>query len=78
MRPLELLLAYLECPLLPKMSTLVMHLSQNIDYFVIWYHQPTFEHQESTFIVEVHMILFGKLAITPQGRIALLSNFEIG
>ena len=46
------------------MSMLIMHLSQNIDPLIIWYHQPTFEHQESTFIVEICMILFGKLAIT--------------
>ena len=76
-RPLESLLAHLEYPMLPKMSTLVMHLSQNIDHFVIWYHQPTFKHQESTFIVEVCMILFGKLVITLQGRIVLLSNLDI-
>ena len=56
---------------------LVMHLSQSIDHFVIWYHQPTFEHQESTFIVEVCVFLFGKLAITLQGRITLLSNLDI-
>ena len=76
-RPPESLLAHLEYPLLPKMSMLVMHLSQNIDHFVIWYHQPTFEHQERTFIVEVCMVLFGKLAITLQGRIVLLSDLDI-
>ena len=77
MRPPEQLLAYLEYPLLPKTSTLVMPLFQNIDHFVIWYHQSTFEHQERTFIVEVCMSLFGKLAITLQGRIMILSNLDI-
>ena len=77
MRPPESLLAHLKCHLLPKMSMLVMHLSQNIDHFVIWYHQPTFEHQERIFIVEVRMTLFGKLVITLQGRNVLLSNVDI-
>ena len=59
------------------MSILVMHFSQNIDHFVIWYHQPTFEHQERTFIVEICIILFGKLVITLQERITLLSDLDI-
>ena len=53
---------------------IVMHLSQNIDQFVIWYHQPTFEHQERSFIVEVCMTVLGKLPVTLQGRIMLLSD----
>ena len=61
----EPLLIYLEYPLLPKVSTLVMHLSQNIDHFVIWHHQPTFEHQERFFIVEVYITLLDKLPGTP-------------
>ena len=78
MRPPELLPAHLECPMLPKKSTLIMHLSQNIDHFAIWYHQPTFEHQERSFIVEVCMNLFGKLVINVQGKIALPNNVDIG
>ena len=77
MRPPKSFLAHLEYPLLPKMSNLVMHLSQSIDHFVIWYHQHTYEHQERTFKVEVCMTLFGKLAITCQGRIVLLSDIDI-
>ena len=41
-----------------------MDLSQNISHFVIWYRQPTFEHQEWSFIVEIFMTLFGKLLVT--------------
>ena len=78
MRPPEPLLAHLECPLLHKVSMLVMHLSQNIDYFVICYHQPTFEYHERSFIVEVCMTLLGELPVTPQGKIALLSDVDFG
>ena len=78
MRPPESLLAHIECSLLLKMSTIVMHLFQNIDHFVIWYHQSTFEHQEGTLIVEVCTILFGKLTITLEGKNVLLSDLDIG
>ena len=65
-RPPESLLAHLKCLLLPKISMLVMHLSQNINHFVIWYCQPTFEHQESTLtlnricsLLRVFLVAFG-------------------
>ena len=68
----EPFLTNLEYPLSPKVSTLVMQFYQNIDFFVIWYHQPTFEHQERSFIVEVCMTLLDELPVTPQGRITLV------
>ena len=55
-----------------------MDLPQNVHHFVIWYHQLTFEHHERTFIVEVCMTLFGKLLVTHQERITLLSNLDAG
>ena len=64
--------------MLPKLSTLVMYLSKIVHLFVIWYHQPTFEHQERTIIVEIYMILFGKLLVNHQGKIALVSNEDVG
>ena len=54
-----------------------MHVSQNVHHFVIWYHQPTFEHQERTVIVEVCMTLLGELPVTFQGRITILSNMDV-
>ena len=70
MGPPKPLLAHLQGLLLPKVSTLVIHFSQNVHYFVIWYHQPTFKYQERSFIVEVCMTLLGELLVTLQGRIA--------
>ena len=57
---------------------IVMNLSQNIYLFVIWYEQPTFIHQERTFIVEVFMTLFGKLSVSQKERIRLLSDIDVG
>ena len=76
-RPPEPLLAHLEHSLLPKISTLVMYISQNIDHFVIWYHQSAFGHQKRTFI-EVWMTLLGEFLVTLQGRTALLSDVDVG
>ena len=55
-----------------------MHLFQNIGYFVIWLHQPTFEYQERSFIVEACMALLGELPVAPQGKIALMSEVDFG
>ena len=54
-----------------------MHLFQNIRDFVNWYYQPTFEHQERSIIVEVCMTFFGKLLVTLQRRVAILSDVDV-
>ena len=76
-KPPKLLLAYLQFPLLPKVSLIIMHLSQNTWHFFVLYHQPTFEHQDRSFIVEVFMTLFGELPVSLKRKIALLSDVEV-
>ena len=72
--PPKPLVVHLQSSLLPKVPMLVMHLSQNIYYFVTWYHQPTFKRQERAFTVKIYITLLVKVPVTCQGRIALLSD----
>ena len=77
MRPTKQLLGHIQCPILPKISSFIINFSLNIFHVVIWYHKPALEHKERSVKVEFCMTLFGKLLVTFQGRIVLLSEVYI-